>query len=465
MKSRSTMRARIAAAALAAVMTVGMSMPAWAAGASGNTHPNGIVGGSENTTFTYAGVNGGTTTFDKYLVINQPSDKATVPNVTFSFSIAPGEAIAATDGKMAVYAGNDGTTSTGTPTIRGAATFSPDDFENVTSEQDADADKTISFKTESDADESYATKTLTVDFSNVTFKEPGIYRWIITETAVNDVTGISNDDDLDRTLDVYVSDKNDRTGTLEVKSYVLHEGIEAPAANDTKGSDATTIDASNTDKKSTGFTNHYDTYEIVIGKEVTGNQASRDKYFKLTLQVTGSFSDEDKFYVDSTGVVNYDSAPTPTAATNKAYTADTMEAANKQQDESGTDREYTGAELKNGIDVYLKHGQYMGVYGLPKDATYTVTEAAEDYASTAKAPDVKAKDLDKVEHALTDDTKGELTKNIYTGYTNQKEGTIPTGVLLTIFPYAMAAIGAGAIGAGVSIHNRRRREEDEDEEE
>ena len=102
MKSRSTMRARIAAAALAAVMTVGMGMPAWAE--YGQIITNGKVGSSEGSTFTYAGVKGGTTTFDKYLVINQPSYKATVPNVTF--------------------------------------------------------------------------------------KEPGIYRWIITETAVNDVTGM-----------------------------------------------------------------------------------------------------------------------------------------------------------------------------------------------------------------------------------------------------------------------------------
>lgn len=464
------MRARIAAAALAAVMTVGMGMPAWAGHSEITT--NGKVGSSEESTFTYAGVKGGTTTFDKYLVINQPSYKATVPNVTFSFSIAPGTAIAADAEKktMAVYAGGDGTTSTGTPTIsgEGKATFSPDDIEDIAEEAGATQDKTISFKTESDTDESYASKMMTVDFSGVTFKEPGIYRWIITETAVNDVTGISNDDDLDRTLDVYVSDKNDGTGTLEVKSYVLHEGTEAPAANATKESNATTIDASNTDKKSTGFTNYYDTYEIVIGKEVTGNEASRDKYFKLTLQVKGDFNEADKFYVDSTGFVNYDSNPTKTAAT--IYEATTMATANRHQEEDASDRSYTGAELKNGIDVYLKHGQYMGVYGLPKGATYTVTEAAEDYKSTTTAPKVEAQDFGDTtgtepKHALTDDTNGELTKNIYTGYTNEKTGTIPTGVLLTIFPYAMAAIGAGAIGAGVSIHNRRRREEDEDEEE
>ena len=93
---------------------------------------------------------------------------------------------------MAVYAGGDGTTSTGKPTIieEGKATFSPADIEYIADEGDATQDKTISFKTESDTDESYASKTMTVDFSGVTFKEPGIYRWIITETAVNDVTGM-----------------------------------------------------------------------------------------------------------------------------------------------------------------------------------------------------------------------------------------------------------------------------------
>ena len=275
MKSRSTMRARIAAAALAAVMTVGMGMPAWAA--YGQQTTNGKVGSSGGQTFTYGSVRGGTTTFDKYLVTKQGGF---APNVTFNFTIEPGVAIAAAEGKMAVYAGNDGVTSNaagtdgaGVPTIVAGAEFTSDEGFDDT-ESDA-GDKTINFTTpEDDTDEYYISKSVTVDFSNVYFYEPGIYRWVITETPVT-ATGITNDTNTKRTLDVYVT--GDENGTLKVEKYILHEGTEAPAANTEKGgSDGDAIDASETDKKSTGFTNYYDAYDIVFGKEVKGNQGQPD---------------------------------------------------------------------------------------------------------------------------------------------------------------------------------------------
>ena len=97
----------------------------------------------------------------------------------------------------------------------------------------------------------------------------------MTETATTN-QGVTNDKSATRTLDVYVIDKN---GTLEVSSYVLHTGIDAPAAGTDKGS----ADVSNTgDKlgyKSAGYTNTYDTSNLTFSKTVSGNQASRDKYF------------------------------------------------------------------------------------------------------------------------------------------------------------------------------------------
>ena len=40
-----------------------------------------------------------------------------------------------------------------------------------------------------------------------------------------------------------------------------------------------------TDKKSQGFTNSFDTSDLTLRKQVTGNQASRDKYFEFTLNI------------------------------------------------------------------------------------------------------------------------------------------------------------------------------------
>ena len=69
-----------------------------------------------------------TTTFDKYLVLNQD---ANVPNVTFTFSIAAGAALDATSTTPRIEAG------IGTPVI-GSATFGPTDttYTTVQCEED-----------------------------------------------------------------------------------------------------------------------------------------------------------------------------------------------------------------------------------------------------------------------------------------------------------------------------------------
>ncbi len=54
-----------------------------------------------------------------------------------------------------------------------------------------------------DSGEKYAKKTATLSFANVEFDEPGIYRYVITETN-DSAQGITYDSDLTRILDVYV---------------------------------------------------------------------------------------------------------------------------------------------------------------------------------------------------------------------------------------------------------------------
>ena len=67
--------------------------------------------------FNYTAVAGTSTTFNKYLVMDVD---ANVPNATFAFTVAPGDAIAATNTSVAVLKG------IGTPTIADV-TFAPTD--------------------------------------------------------------------------------------------------------------------------------------------------------------------------------------------------------------------------------------------------------------------------------------------------------------------------------------------------
>lgn len=175
-----------AAAALAAVSMLSvLPMNAWAAGSS---YSNTLTTANDKKF----------TSFNKYLVMDV---NANVPNATFSYSITPGTAIEAAGGNLAVLAG------IGTPTVdsavftNGATTYAETE---ATTNND-----TVEFTTTNiTTDEKYAKETLTIDFSSVAFTEPGVYRYIITESGTNQ--GITNDSILKRTLDVYVED--DTTG-------------------------------------------------------------------------------------------------------------------------------------------------------------------------------------------------------------------------------------------------------------
>ena len=135
--------------------------------------------------------------------------------------------------------------------------------------------------------EKYATKQVTVSFSGITFSEPGIYRYIISETAsaAHAAAGLMHDNDTDRVLDVYVVDNN---GALEVAGYVMHKNDEDVNINATMGpADVATAGAA-LDDKTDGFTNELNSTDLKITKQVTGNQASRDKYFELTITAVAS---------------------------------------------------------------------------------------------------------------------------------------------------------------------------------
>ena len=102
----------------------------------------------------------------------------------------------------------------------------------------------------------------TLDFSAVQFTEPGVYRYIITESGSNQ--GITNDADLTRVLDVYVNDASaDVDGTftkkLTIAGYVLHSN-ENDEPDVAAGADFGSTGAY-VATKSQGFTNSYDTSE------------------------------------------------------------------------------------------------------------------------------------------------------------------------------------------------------------
>lgn len=323
--------------------------------------------------------------FDKYLVMDE---NANVPNATFTFTVTAGEALDAnvTNKTPKVLAG------IGTPTV-GTAVFAPVD----TTFDTAQTGDTVTLG----ANQKYAVKEVTVDFSSVTYNEPGIYRYVVTEVATT-IDGVTNDTADTRILDVYV-DSNAATADLTIAGTVLH-----PDASIIDGGTGTPAAAY--PNKNAGFTNTYATKDLTISNTVTGNQGYRQKYFEFTVAITG-------------------------AAEGTKYTVDLADATSTAIDNHTNSAELTVAAGGTVTATYmLKHDQSIVIKGVTADTKYTVTEviaATEGYTTTYAINGATA-----VEALATgEQTMGEAASTV--AFTNHRAGTVPTGILLEVAPYVL----------------------------
>lgn len=341
-----------------------------------------------------------TTTFNKYLVMDE---NANVPNATFEFTIAPGQAVTATNSSPAIYAG------IGTPMVE-KAVFHAGDGTTEGKPSDTTGTTTDNFK--------YATDKVTVNFGSVSFTAPGIYRYTITETTPTQ-DGITIEGNDTRTLDVYVEYKETSNQELEVKYYVLHDDTGNP----------------NTATKSNGFTNTYTTHDLTLEKQVTGNQGDRDKDFVFTVTITNavvgtkynvsSVTGSNITIIDGTGA--YDS------------NAGTLTA--------------TDGSVK--FTCQLKHNETIVIRGLTAGTNYTIeeTEYTDDgYKTSYKIDDGIVSEASSTGEQNMGDSDQKVT------FTNNKEGTVPTGIILEIAPYiVLAAVVLAGLTALFVTRKRRAR--------
>ena len=475
---------RIAAgvASLAMVSSMALAMPMGASAAATQYTPGLTTAtAADNTT----PVSQNTTTIDKYLVLDV---SASVPNATFDFSIAPYNSTAAekavitaaSDSDLAVLNGvmtqSSGTldfkandaANTGSATA-GEVTFAQTDTSSAIVESAEVTDPVAWSTTAAVGDEKYAKKKLTLDFSTVQFTEPGVYRYLITETGNN--TGISNDTGVPasgqntfRTLDVYVQDYadfyaklNDNTGytapdgkQLYIAGYVLYEGKHAAAPS------ATAETAAN---KSSSYTNTYASYDLSFSKTVTGNQGSKDKYFAFTVAVSGAAAGTvlDVSYADD-NIANTTDGNADASITANPNSATTCITSNVTQPDTLT----VGNDGTVSQVFYLQHGQSIAIRGLPDGTKYTITEGVEDYtASAAITGDTDAAaDANIATNGIVSDSTTGIKQDTVVAYTNDRSGVIPTGVLLSIA--APVGVGVAVIGGIVYllVRNKRRRSEE-----
>ena len=325
-------------------------------------------------------------------------EDANIPDITFAYTITRGTAAAATSSTIEILA-SDVTASIGN------AAFSNTDTTNTIAGLPTDAQGSTT------AGKKYAQKSVTVTFPANSFTKPGVYRYVIAETD-GGKPGVTYDTN-PRYLDVFVVADPD-TNVLSVNKYILRN------VATTIGTDGEYT--SQPDTKSSSFTNEVTQYDFDFSKTIAGNQGDKNKRFTFTLNITNAIPGTYK--VEATDVTG-----NPTTIT------------------IGSDGTYTGT-------FDLTNGSGFKVLGLNAGAICTVSEDAQDYTASYVVDNG---------NTVTGNNSGQITladANHSVAFTNTRNGIIPTGVLLTVAPFAIGLLLFGALAIFFIARKKKRAEEE-----
>ncbi len=266
------------------------------------------------------------------------------------------------------------------------------------------------------------TKTAAVDWSGVSFKEPGVYYWEITKTADDGGAPLTLSNNNEKTyLFALVTDVN---GVLTAAATGLSTTNELTAKVDMQDQyPATAVDLS-------------------VGKTVTGTQGSKEQYFKYDIQITPAGSATRNYQISG-----FDPATTVNAS---PYNTGAMQPTNPVS--------LTG-NSQSKITVWLRHGQTFKIEDLPYGTSYTITESANDGYDTPTTVVTG----DNTNSAANDIAKGtgvtvtdaSLTADTTVQYTNNKDAVVPTGISLSAGAALMGILMAIGLLALTSVFKRK----------
>ena len=306
---------------------------------------------------------------------------------------------------------------------------------------------------------------LKISFKPAAFATPGVYRFVVTEGPAagansGDVeamkVSVDNADkpyQTQRFLDVYVRLKEgSATGEREIYGYVLHSGDTLTTSN-ASGNKHTGDKNSGFDgdkgkngKKDTpqGYT-RYTPRKLKVDKKISG-MINKDNLFPFTVNL----------FHNKQGAVNFDNADLQVKVKMPGASAYIVKKA---------------SEIP-GLGATLKDGQSLEIIGLPKTTTYNVKETnntsltiksdvsfSEDVATAV--PSTAAVTTETVAPAASSTERGGdkslVQKDSHVAYHNHIDEITPTGVVLTVAPYAMMMAVAGSMG--FMFFNRKKEEE------
>ena len=254
------------------------------------------------------------------------------------------------------------------------------------------------------------TGSMSITMANVEFSELGDYKFILREISSSDADNYPVD--TEHEYYIYVSVRNELAAGVPTGNLVATLSMQA--RNHDQG-----------EKTSLLFTSEAVRTQLSLSKNVTGNLADTEEYFKFQVRINGRTGDTYTINGQDDSV-SYD-----------GETVDTVS---------------TFVVGDDAVDVYLRHGQTItigagadGLNEIPIGVTYVIVEAdAEDYTTTVDESEGKSSAI-KTSAVLLDNDA--LPESNQTNFVNHKESAVLTGVTLAIIPAAIliVAMFTGAV--------------------
>lgn len=470
---------KLVALLLSLAMVLAMSGMAMAA----TSLSGGEVGGFENPDEPKDNITKAVSIQKEIKVYNPDEDSVYAPEITYTYSIA---AASATDGELVTVTDDTGDHGSGTsvtttvlPGVGASDVVLTGTAANVIALTNADV---------LDAASNGASniKYLEVDFSNVVFSGPGVYRYKITENVTYANTGVTDGSILNyRYLDVYVmrstsfvASHDGTSGNEFVKDdwYIYGYVCISPESVATNAGGKTNVTTSTA--KTNGFVSEtignteytpdaYYTYNFTVSKDLVGDDGMNSHLFPITV----AFDNEN--------------GPKGNFSLMASYTS------GKSSIDTGAVAAYSGplsSAFNNPGGPKLADEGSIKYIGIPNAIVVTVTETNDVVGTTYKATvkedtdgnglvavaftsstgelstDSKTSSISNGKTAsrtaATGGTVDTIAKNVQIEFTNTLETISPTGLMFRYGPYVLILIcGVVLLFLGVKFM-RRNKEED-----